>query len=772
VRRRLLVPAAFTLSSGVYLGQLPLIHKMNHPPPWGRTMRELNYLDFDLLVEPAGPGIYRARAMAPAGETTSAQFSVPFSDLEIDNFLLRIGRPRRAPVRGEQSMEAAAVREFGGRLFDAVFRDEIRVALATSLDQAEGRDTGLRLRLRLSDAPELADLPWEYLYDQSARRFLALSEWTPVVRYLEFQGRVRPLAVRPPLRILVLIASPTDFPGLDGTAEWEKLQEALRDLENAGRVQVDRLSGGTLGHLQRQLRRDDYHVFHYIGHGGYDAQVDDGVLILEGANKRGQQVSGQDLGVLLHDHRTLRLAVLNSCEGARGGRADPYSGTAQSLVRQGIPAVVAMQFEITDTAAITLARSLYEAVADGYPLDAAMAEARKAVRHEPNPVEWGTPVLYLRAPDGRIFDVPSDAAATASTQSRIPAPRSDKPAEPSTDPDYTAALAAYFTERWDEAVDLLTRVLARYPDHPQVTERLAYAQERQQLAAWDAEARQAAEQGRWGEAMAALEHLAAARPDDSQIAQRLDVARTQHKITGLQADLRRMRAAQQWTAVVAVGEQLAGIDPELADPDGLVTEARAELAEAALAERYRTGLLQLDRGDLAAAAETFAAVQAERPGYRDVVALLARSREQQPAPADAEEKRPPEETPVAPRPEPEPTVPHEETTGRNSRPPRSGRWLGRAALVTAGLALAAGLASESASAGLLLAAPFLAGWFLLRSRPRVGAAVIGVSAILWTVIAIAGVGVGEAGGATPWLALSIPGALAAVVFAVRVIWFR
>src|SRR4029453_10380661 len=110
-------------------------------------------------------------------------------------------------------------------------------------------------------------------------------------------------------RILVLIASPTDFPGLDGTAEWEKLQEALRDLENAGRVQVDRLSGGTLGHLQRQLRRADYHVFHYIGHGGYDAQGDDGVLILEGANKRGQQVSGQDLGVLLHDHRTTRLAV-------------------------------------------------------------------------------------------------------------------------------------------------------------------------------------------------------------------------------------------------------------------------------------------------------------------------------------------------------------------------------------------------------------------------------------------------------------------------------
>jgi hypothetical protein len=74
-------------------------------------------------------------------------------------------------------------------------------------------------------------------------------------------------------------------------------------------------------------------------------------------------------------------------------------------VQQGIPAVIAMQFEITDQAAITLAREFYGAVADGYPVDAAMAEARKAIFATGNDVEWGTPVLYLRAPDGRIFDV-------------------------------------------------------------------------------------------------------------------------------------------------------------------------------------------------------------------------------------------------------------------------------------------------------------------------------------------------------------------------------
>ena len=123
-----------------------------------------------------------------------------------------------------------------------------------------------------------------------------------------------------------------------------------------------------------------------------------------------------------------------------------------------------------------------------------------------------------------------------------------------------------------------------------------------QLTGWDSEARKAAEQGRWAAAVEALERIAAARPDDADIARRLQQARTQAEITGLQADLRRMHTEQQWAAVIALGQQLAKQDPRLADPDGLVTAAQAELAEVALADPYSTGLQQLDRGDRAAAA--------------------------------------------------------------------------------------------------------------------------------------------------------------------------
>ena len=107
-------------------------------------------------------------------------------------------------------------------------------------------------------------------------------------------------------------------------------------------------------------------------------RLQDGVLLLEDEQGRGRAVSAQDLGVLLHDHPSLRLVMLNSCEGARTSRLDPFAGSAQSLVQQGIPAVVAMQFEISDEVAIVIAHEFYAALAAGYPVDAALAEARKA----------------------------------------------------------------------------------------------------------------------------------------------------------------------------------------------------------------------------------------------------------------------------------------------------------------------------------------------------------------------------------------------------------
>lgn len=371
-------------------------------------MHKRDYLDFDLEIEREPQG-YRIEVNGPGGQST-ATFELPFSDLELENFLLKIGHVRRG-MRRIDSPEVAALKTFGAQLFEAVFAGELRACLRSSLDAAAEQHAGLRIRLRLTDTPELADIPWEYLYHPALNRFLALSAETPLVRYLELPTRVRQLAVTPPLRMLSMVSSPRGYPPLDVEREWTKLQTALGDLIERGLVVLDRIPA-TLAALQQQLRHTDYHIFHFVGHGGFDERTQDGVLLFEEADRESDRVSAQDLGTLLHDHRTLRLVMLNACEGARGSRTDPFAGTAQSLVQQGIPAVIAMQFEVSDEAAIMLAHEFYGSIADGYPVDAALAEARKALFAAGSRVEWGTPVLYLRAPDGKIFDIDQSTAAS------------------------------------------------------------------------------------------------------------------------------------------------------------------------------------------------------------------------------------------------------------------------------------------------------------------------------------------------------------------------
>lgn len=480
-------------------------------------MRSFDYLDFDVLVErQAGSDGYRARVVtAPSGPSAPSDFRLPWSDLELENFLLRIGQPRRQATRGLALSTNDSVRQFGESLFDALFTPDLRMTLATSLTQAESRNVGLRLRLRLADVPELAELPWEFLWSSDQRLFVALSQWTPLVRYLDLPGVVRPLEVTPPLRVLVLAASPSDLVSLDADNERRLLRDSLADLERRNLVVVDTAPSGTLGDLQRMLRRQDYHVFHFIGHGAYDEDAQVGLLAFEDHDGRRQEVQADHLAMLLHDHRTLRLAVLNACEGARGGRLDPYAGTAQTLVRLGVPAVIAMQFEITDDAAVRFSQILYEAIADGLPVDAATAQARMAIRNDGNPVEWATPVLHLRAPDGRIFDVtlPGPGAEPAGS------------AAVDLDPDYLAAQQSARAGEWHEAVRLLSQVTARHPDDDEVAARLENARRQEQLELLDLRAVAAAEDGRWGDEVFALERVSDVDPSFHGAAARLEVAR-------------------------------------------------------------------------------------------------------------------------------------------------------------------------------------------------------------------------------------------------------
>ena len=268
-----------------------------------------------------------------------------------------------------------------------------------------GQGKGLRIRL-IIDVPEFHDYPWELMYNSKINQFLALSNDTPIVRFFELPFPEQPLYVEAPLKILVMISSPEGFPPLNVDEEWNRLESAFTPLIQRGLVVLEKLKRPTLGELQKALRRDQFHIFHFIGHGKFVVHKQDGVILMEEElNGRGRPVSGQYLSVLLHDHQSLRMVVLNACEGARTSQADPYAGVAQTLVQQGIPAVIAMQFPIFEDSAIKFAFEFYGALVDGFPIDTALSEARKSIFTTGNETEWATPVLFMNSPDGRIFDI-------------------------------------------------------------------------------------------------------------------------------------------------------------------------------------------------------------------------------------------------------------------------------------------------------------------------------------------------------------------------------
>ncbi len=372
----------------------------------GASQAPPGYLDFDVWIDQKSEGLYRAKAWSgAAGFEATECFALP-AGLAGGELCVAGDGARRGGSGTAEVVDGAGPEQVGGELFRAVFQGELLKAFEGCLAKAQD-GPGLRIRLRLNDVPHLASLPWEYLFEAEGRGFLALSDRTPVVRYMELSEGVGTLRVEPPLRILAVISTPHGYRELaEADEEWRRLGSALEPLLASGLIEVERLERPTTDALEARLRTGlPVHVLHFAGHGGFSELRGEGVLVFEDEEGNGVPVGGPSLGYLLQDHPSLRLAVLNACNGARASLGNTFAGTAQTLVQHGVPAVIAMQSEVMDETACSFTEKFYRALAAGLPVDACVGEVRRALSAQRNP-EWGTPVLFLRATDGRLFALP------------------------------------------------------------------------------------------------------------------------------------------------------------------------------------------------------------------------------------------------------------------------------------------------------------------------------------------------------------------------------
>ena len=280
-----------------------------------------------------------------------------------------------------------------------------------------GKENGVRIRLQIDLADpalaKLAGLPWELLYNDVTRQALGRSRFTPIIRSLDVaQPYVTP-PFQPPLRVLLVLANPEGTHALGLDREKQRIEEVMAALDD---VEVEVVEHATKRSLYDRLDAGRFHVLHYMGHGGFDADRG-GVLLLEDGRGGAAPLSARLLGDDLAERRAMRLVFLNACDTGRtsqAGGVDPFTGVASSLVAAGIPAVVAMQVPIADRAAFEFAGTFYAQIARGEPVDAAVAVGRRAIyRSDPASLEWATPVLFMRSEGGDLFATPDTPEAAA-----------------------------------------------------------------------------------------------------------------------------------------------------------------------------------------------------------------------------------------------------------------------------------------------------------------------------------------------------------------------
>jgi CHAT domain-containing protein len=312
----------------------------------------------------------------------------------------------------------------GERLYQALLSGALKTAFQMALTQVRTTEGSIALQLRFDEeATELAGYPWELLHD--GRRYLLPSQAIELTRYISYPEAPTRLSVRPPLRLLYLAPRPSDQAPLP--ANGDRIRRMLGQLQQENILQIAEPVTPTYDGLLDYLEDHDVHILHFDGHGtfarscprciqhndphltscescgaGLEDVAPQGYLAFDDGTSSTHWVSGDTLGHLLYGKR-VRLAVLSACSSAAVRGSTLFGGVAPALIQAGVPAVVATQVPITDTAAAAFAYGFYRAVSRFQSIPAAVNAGRRRLFEGR---EWFIPVLYLRSQDdeGHLFD--------------------------------------------------------------------------------------------------------------------------------------------------------------------------------------------------------------------------------------------------------------------------------------------------------------------------------------------------------------------------------
>jgi CHAT domain-containing protein len=285
-----------------------------------------------------------------------------------------------------------AIKEFGSSLFKSVFNGEVLDCFASL------RHENIRLRLYFKKRElDLLRIPWEFMFD--GRHFLSANPKVSMTRVLKGISRNTKKVVGNKLKMLAVISSPLDLPEshrLHAGKERMIIHQAIAGAYVSDSIEIDFVEKATLRNIQEMLDIGEYHIFHFTGHGIYSRKERTCFLLFEDEFGSAIRVDNERIADFLSRHESLCLVVLSGCQTALAMGHRVLGDLPAPLLMKEIPAVVAMQYTVTNYSAMDLARTFYSGIANGFPLDVALTKARRALLRNKREglVDFGTPILY------------------------------------------------------------------------------------------------------------------------------------------------------------------------------------------------------------------------------------------------------------------------------------------------------------------------------------------------------------------------------------------
>ncbi|MBN1485554.1 MAG: CHAT domain-containing protein [Chloroflexia bacterium] len=305
----------------------------------------------------------------------------------------------------------------GRCLYETVFQSDLEPAFRMAFNQSRKLREPLHLELRFPEnAPSIARYPWELFHD--GRRHLISGGAVELTRYISYPESRPPFELSRPLHILFASSRPRELGRLSADAEWTAVSTALQPYIEKKEVFLDRLERATYDALRERFEEGLYQILHLDGHGAYarlcpnchafhyphyqtclkckasmETVKPAGFFAFEDNARRADFVSSQELQNIIITSK-INLAVVSSCQSSLIQQGSVFGGLGPGLIQSGVPAVIAMQLDITSGSALKFAASLYGKLLQGVSLPAAIGAGRKAVFRQN---EWYIPTLWLRS---------------------------------------------------------------------------------------------------------------------------------------------------------------------------------------------------------------------------------------------------------------------------------------------------------------------------------------------------------------------------------------